>query len=65
MLYGYVGLVEGIVARMKEELGGEPKVIGTGGLVETIARETDVIMTVDHSLALEGLRLIYERNLPK
>ena len=50
---------------MKEELGGEPKVIGTGGLVETIARETDVIMTVDHSLALEGLRLIYERNLPK
>ncbi|MFB3072831.1 MAG: type III pantothenate kinase [bacterium] len=65
MLYGYVGLVEGIVARMKEELGGEPKVIGTGGLVETIARETDVIVTVDHSLALEGLRLIYERNLPK
>lgn len=64
MIYGYVGLVEGIVERMKKELEGDPNVIGTGGLVEIIARETDTIHTVDQSLALEGLRLLYERNLP-
>jgi type III pantothenate kinase len=62
MVYGHVGLVEGIVARMKEELGGDPKVVATGGLAETIARETPVIQEVDQSLTLMGLRLIYELN---
>jgi type III pantothenate kinase len=62
ILFGYVGLVEGIVARIKEELGGEAKVIGTGGWAEIIARETDVIDTVDADLTLAGLRLIYELN---
>lgn len=62
ILFGYVGLVEGIVARIKEELGGSAKVIGTGGWAEIIARETDVIDTVDTQLTLTGLRLIHEIN---
>jgi type III pantothenate kinase len=62
ILFGYVGLVEGIVARMKEELGGSVKVIGTGGWAEIIARETEVIDEVDTQLTLTGLRLIHEMN---
>jgi len=62
ILFGYVGLVEGIVRRMKEELGGQAKVIGTGGYAELIARETDVIDTVDMDLTLQGLRIIYDLN---
>lgn len=62
ILFGYVGLVEGIVVRMKQELGDQAKVIGTGGYAELIARETDVIDAVDMHLALEGLRIIYDLN---
>ena len=62
ILFGYVGLVEGIVHRMKEELGGQARVIGTGGYAELIARETDVIDTVDVDLTLQGLRIIYDLN---
>lgn len=62
ILFGYVGLVEGIVARMKEELGGQATVIGTGGYAGIIAKETDCIDKVDADLTLTGLRLIYEMN---
>jgi len=62
LLFGYVGLVEGMVARFKTELGPETHVIGTGGLAEIIARETDVIDVVDPWLTLHGLRIIYELN---
>jgi type III pantothenate kinase len=62
MVFGYVGLVEGIVGRFKEELGPGTKVIGTGGYAELIARETDVIDTVNVNLTLEGLRIIYDMN---
>lgn len=62
ILFGYVGLVEGIVARFKKELGDEAKVIGTGGYGELVARETDVIDAVDVDLALKGLRIIYDLN---
>jgi len=62
ILFGYVGLIEGIVARMKEEIEGDPKVIGTGGYAELIGRETDVIDIVNPNLTLEGLRIIYEMN---
>ena len=62
LLFGYVGLVEGLVARFKEELGDHAKVIGTGGYAELIARETGVIDAVDLNLALEGLRIIYDLN---
>ena len=62
LLFGYVGLVEGMVARFKAELGPEPRIIGTGGLANLIAHETDVIDVVDPWLTLHGLRIIYELN---
>jgi type III pantothenate kinase len=62
LLFGYVGLVEGMVARFKVELGPETRVIATGGLAEIIARETDVIDVVDPWLTLHGLRIVYELN---
>jgi type III pantothenate kinase len=62
LLFGYVGLVEGMVARFKEELGPGTQVIATGGLGEIIARETDVIDVVDPWLTLHGLRIVYELN---
>lgn len=62
LFYGYVGLIEGMVARFKEELGGAAKVVGTGGWAELFARETDVFDVVDPDLTLHGLRLIYEAN---
>ena len=62
LLFGYVGLVEGMVARFKEELGPATQVIATGGLGEIIARETDIIDVVDPWLTLHGLRIVYELN---
>ena len=62
LLFGYVGLVEGMVARFRKELGPEMKVIGTGGLVDLIAAETDVIQIKAPWLTLDGLRLIWEMN---
>lgn len=62
ILFGYVGLIEGIVARMREELGGPVKVIGTGGYAEIIGRETAIIDAVDTDLTLVGLRIIYGLN---
>ncbi len=63
LLFGYVGLVEGMVARFRRELGAEMKVIATGGLAEIIADETPVIDIVAPWLTLDGLRLIWEMNL--
>lgn len=62
ILFGYVGLVEGLVDRFKSELGGDPKVVATGGLAGLIASETDCIDVVNGDLTLTGLRLIYELN---
>lgn len=62
MLFGYVGLVEGMVARFKAELGPETRVVATGGLAEVVARETQVIDVVDPWLTLHGLRIVYELN---
>jgi len=62
LLFGYVGLVEGMVARFKAELGPGTKIVATGGLAEIIARETDVIDVVDPWLTLHGLRMVYELN---
>jgi type III pantothenate kinase len=62
ILFGYVGLVEGMVSRFRQELGPDMKVIATGGLAEIIAQETDAIQSVDPWITLKGLRLIYEMN---
>ena len=62
MIFAYVGLVEGIVARMKAELGGQAKVIGTGGYAASIAAETNIIEKVDPDLTLRGLRLVFDMN---
>ncbi|MHB1356718.1 MAG: type III pantothenate kinase [Anaerolineae bacterium] len=62
ILFGYVGLVEGMVARFRLELGPAMRVIGTGGLASVIAQETRVLEIVDSWLTLKGLRLIYELN---
>ena len=62
MLFGYVALVEGMVARFKSELGNDMKVIATGGLAEVIARETPIIQIIAPWLTLDGLRLIWRLN---
>ena len=62
LLFGYVSLVEGMVARFRKELGPETRVIATGGLAEIIARETDVIEIIAPWLTLDGLRIIWELN---
>jgi type III pantothenate kinase len=62
MVFGYAGLVEGMVARFRRELGAETKVIGTGGLVELIAAETSIIEIVAPWLTLDGLRIIWDLN---
>ena len=63
ILYGYVSLVDGLVKRLSNEIGGEVGVIATGGLAGTIGSESTTIQEVDQNLTLEGLRLVYLRNL--
>ena len=63
IFYGYIGLVDGILARIIEELETPPKVIATGGLANLIADDSKYITKVDHLLTLDGLRLIYLRNM--
>ena len=62
LLFGYVSMVEGMVARFRAELGDDMKVIATGGLAEVVAKETKVIDIIAPWLTLEGLRLIWELN---
>lgn len=64
VMFGYVGLVENLVARIQQELGGKAKVVATGGLANVIAKQTKVIEEVNPHLTLIGLRLIYEMNKP-
>jgi len=62
--YGYAAMVEGIIARIRGELGEPAKVVATGGLAETLAGDIPSVHAVDPVLTLTGLRLIYERNRP-
>ena len=64
LLFGYVGLVEGMVERFKAELGPGTRVIATGGLAEIISKETTVLSTVAPWLTLDGLRIIHDLNNP-
>jgi type III pantothenate kinase len=62
LFYGYVGMVEGLVRRMSDELGGNALCVATGGLALVIAPETPLINHVDVELTLQGLRIVWERN---
>jgi type III pantothenate kinase len=62
LLFGYVSMVEGMVARFRSELGSDMKVVATGGLAEVVAKETKVIDVIAPWLTLEGLRIIWELN---
>ena len=62
LLFGYIGLVEGMVSRFKAELGSDTCVVATGGLAEILVRETEAIEVVDPWLTLHGLRVVYELN---
>ncbi len=65
IIYGAVGQVDEIVRRMKQEMGGHPRVVATGGLSPLIARESSEIDVIDPDLTLDGLRMLYERNLER
>lgn len=62
IIFGFAGLVENILRKIKNELGTEMKVVATGGLGEIIAKEVKAIDVVDRTLTLDGLRIIYELN---
>ena len=61
LIFGYVGLIEGLIARFHAEMG-PAKVIATGGLAEIIASQTPAVEIINPLLTLEGLRLIYDLN---
>jgi type III pantothenate kinase len=62
LFYGYVGMVEGLVRRMSDELGGNAICVATGGLAGIISPETTLIQHVDPDLTLDGLRIVWDRN---
>jgi type III pantothenate kinase len=62
LVFGSAGLVEGVVARFKKELGPDAKVIGTGGLAGIISHETDIFDAINPDLTLIGLRMVYDLN---
>ncbi len=62
LIFGYVAMVEGLVQRFRQEMGGTAKTVATGGLAETMARETSIFNIVEPNLTLMGLRLVHELN---
>ena len=61
LVFGYVGLVDGIVERLQEEMGYPCAVLATGGEASLIKPESKTIEEVDEHLTLEGLRILYDR----
>lgn len=61
--FGYIGLVDGIIERMINEINAQPKIISTGGFAELIAEESKNIKIIEDNLLLEGLRLMHEKQL--
>lgn len=61
LFYGYVGMVEGLIRRMSDELGGNAMGVATGGLAAIISPETPLIEHVDVDLTLHGLRMVWDR----
>ena len=62
LFHGYAAMTEGVVRRIREEMGCEPPVVATGGLAPVFAEELTFLEDVDTRLTLEGLRLIWEKN---
>lgn len=62
LYFGYIGLVDGILERMIAELGGEPRIVATGGLARQIAGDSRYIRESDDMLTLDGLKILFERN---
>jgi type III pantothenate kinase len=62
LVYGFAGQVDGIVARMRAELGDDARVIATGGLADLVAPHASSVELVDHDLTLDGLRLVWGLN---
>lgn len=65
LYYGYIGLIDGILERLMAELGSDVKVVATGGLASLMGGGSKYIREVDDLLTLDGLRIIFERNLPR
>lgn len=62
LVYGYVGLIEGVVARFQRELGGGARVVATGGQARVIAKEAPSVDVIEPNLTLMGLRILHELN---
>lgn len=65
VFWGYVGLIEGLVSRIRDEYGRNLRIVGTGGLATPLATGTDLLETVDADLTIKGLVAIYNHNRPE
>ena len=62
IIYGYAGLVDGIVNRMKQESGENPRVLATGGLAPLMCEVSETIEKVEEFLTLQGLMILFKKN---